>query len=97
MCAYESRDFGNNAWGAVSKPDDIYGVLDRCELAIARDHARPEPNSGSNCKRVRVGQGKAGLDPRRIDDPGVAVRNDDVCPCSDEFGTLSENGQPPHS
>ena len=65
-----------NVWRAVSKPDDIYGVLDRCELGVARDHAHPEPNSGSDCKRVSVGQGKAGLDPRRIDDLGVAVRND---------------------
>ena len=65
-----------NVWRAVSKPDDINGVLDRCELGIARDHAHPEPNSRSDCKRVSVGQGKAGLEPRRIDDLGVAVRND---------------------
>ncbi len=63
------------AYGEL-EPDDIYSVLGRCKLPVARNHTRPEPNSGSDCKRVGIGQGKAGLDPRRIDDLGVSVRND---------------------
>ena len=70
MCVLWPRTYGE------LEPDDIYSVLGRCKLPVARNHTRSEPNSGSDCKRVGIGQGKAGLDPRRIDDLGVSVRND---------------------
>ena len=43
-----------NVWRVVSK-DDIYGVLDHCELAVARDHALF--GVSGNCQLVISGVG----------------------------------------